>query len=90
MKLESFDVENLKCQGCANSVKKRLMRESGVAAVDVDVNEGKVKVAFNATPFRERISELLAELGYPEQGTGTLLQKGKSYVSCAIGRFGNE
>ena len=90
MNTESFEVENLKCQGCANSVKKRLMKEQGVSAVDVDLDEGKVKVAFTHSPERARIAEVLAELGYPEQGTGNLFQKGKSYVSCAIGRLGKE
>ena len=90
MNTEFFEVENLKCQGCANSVKKRLMRERGVSAVDVNLDEGTVKVAFTNSPERSHIAEILAELGYPEQGTGNLLQKGKSYVSCAIGRLGKE
>ncbi|MFZ9503435.1 MAG: heavy-metal-associated domain-containing protein [Cyclobacteriaceae bacterium] len=90
MNTESFEVENLKCQGCANSVKKRLMREHGVSAVDVNLDEGTVKVAITNALERTRIAEVLADLGYPEQGTGNLLQKGKSFVSCAIGRIGNE
>lgn len=90
METELFQVENLKCQGCANSVRKRLLREPDVAAVDVNLDEGKVSVSFNHQPDRIKISEALAELGYPEQGKGNLLQKGKSYISCAIGRLDQE
>lgn len=87
MNTEIFKVENLKCQGCANSVRKRLLRETDVAGVDVDLDQGQVKVSFQHQPDRDRIAEALAELGYPEEGKGTLFQKGKSYVSCAIGRL---
>lgn len=90
METELFMVENLKCQGCANSVRKRLLRESDVAAVDVNLDEGKVSVSCNHRPDRIRIIDALAELGYPEQGKGSFLQKGKSYISCAIGRLDNE
>lgn len=87
MNTEIFSVENLKCQGCVNSVRKRLLREMDVAGVDVDLVQGQVKVSFQHVPDRERIANALAELGYPEHGKGNFLQKGKSYVSCAIGRL---
>ena len=31
--------------------------------------------------------EKLSKWGYPEMGTSNLVQKAKSYVSCAIGRL---
>ena len=33
--------------------------------------------------------EKLSKLGYPELGTSNVLQKAKSYVSCAIGKLEN-
>lgn len=90
MKTELFLVENLKCQGCANSVRKRLLKENDVAAVDVDLDLNEVRVSFGHSPNRELINNVLADLGYPERGKGNLMQKGKSYISCAIGRLEKE
>ena len=36
---------------------------------------------------REALMAKLSKLGYPEIGTSNLVQKAKSYVSCAIGRL---
>jgi copper chaperone len=89
MKTEIFEVENLKCSGCAATVKKALLEKKGVSAVDVLVADGIVKVNFAGMSDRDMIFKELKGLGYPEKGTGNLLDKGKSLVSCAVGRMEN-
>jgi copper chaperone len=89
MKTEVFEVDNLKCSGCAATVKKALLEKNGVSAVDVLIEEGIVKVNFSGISDRDMVFKELKRLGYPEKGTGNLLDKGKSLVSCAVGRIEN-
>jgi copper chaperone len=89
METEIFDVENLKCSGCAATVRKTLLEKKGISAVDVQVEHGKVAVTFIGMPDRPMVLTELKALGYPEKGTGNILDKGKSFVSCAIGRIEN-
>jgi copper chaperone CopZ len=59
-----------------------------VINVDVDVEDSVVKVDYaGKNRMREIFVEKLRKLGYPEEGTGNINQKVKSYVSCAIGRL---
>jgi copper chaperone len=88
-----FEVVNIKCGGCARSIDKALRALPGVQAVAVDVERGMVSVEAGAESREPLRSELL-RLGYPEtgslEGLQALAAKGKSFVSCAIGRLGSE
>lgn len=84
---EVIIIDNLKCGGCANTVKKRLEKIEGVNSVNVVLETSAVEVEKTTEVSREAIIEKLSKLGYPEIGTTNLLQKAKSYVSCAIGRL---
>lgn len=83
-------VDNLKCGGCANTVDRRVKELPGVSSVTVDPEAGLVDVAHDGTLLREQVLALLTRLGYPEHGTGGVIEQAKSYVSCAIGRFKGE
>jgi len=82
-------VENIKCGGCANSIRKALSAIEGVGGVEVDIERGEVCVEGDEAA-RAAVAERLLELGYPERGTasgiGSAAAKAKSFVSCAIGR----
>ena len=82
-------VENIKCGGCANSIRKALTAIPGVTGVDVDIEEGDVRVQAEEA-MRAAVTKRLLELGYPESGAvsgiGSAAAKAKSFVSCAIGR----
>lgn len=80
-------IENLKCNGCANSIRKAIAALPGVNEVDVDLEENTVTVESADENMRPVVVQKLDELGYPEAGHNTLLKKGKSFVSCAIGRM---
>lgn len=82
-------VENIKCGGCANSIRKALSAIEGVTGVDVNIEQGEVRIE-GGEAARAAVSKRLLELGYPERGTasgiGSAAAKAKSFVSCAIGR----
>ena len=80
-----FEVENIKCGGCMNSIKTALSKIDGVEVVTIDKDIDTIVVT--GTFDKEKIVEKLNELGYPEKGHNTLIRKAKSFVSCAIGNM---
>lgn len=85
-------VENIKCDGCASSIRSKLTEQELVQSVDVDVEQGEVHVEGNLE-WRDQVIIALAKMGYPEVGSVEGLKaaaaKAKSFVSCAIGRIDN-
>jgi len=79
-------VENIKCNGCATSIKHGLTKISGVHAVEVDIEHGIIKADADENVSRDKMIEKLRSMGYPETGKGTALATATSYVSCMIGR----
>lgn len=83
-------VENIKCGGCANSIRSKLVEQELVRRVDVDVEQGEVHVEGNPE-WRNQVALALAKMGYPEVGSVDGMKaaaaKAKSFVSCAIGRI---
>lgn len=89
MKREVY-IENLKCGGCAATIKKGVSNISGVEEVDVDVEKSIVSFSSEESLLIE-VKEKLSKLGYPEVGdTNTIVHKAKSFVSCAVGRVNKE
>ncbi len=80
-------IENLKCGGCESSIRKALAALPGVTNVSIDFEKNAVDVETKNTDARPVIVRTLDSLGYPETGHNSLLKKGKSFVSCAIGRM---
>jgi copper chaperone len=81
-------VANLKCDGCATTIKRELQKIKGVADVHVDIDNDAVDVSYSDVD-RSAITKKLHALGYPEatEKNGLLLQL-KSYASCMVGRVG--
>ena len=71
----------------ANSIKKRLSKIEGVNDVVVQVELGIVEVHRTPDSSLEQIVQALNAMGYAKKGQSTVLQKGKSYISCAIGKM---
>jgi len=86
MKAE-IQIENLKCGGCASTIKKGILAIEGVSEIDIDIEKSIVSI----TSENENVAEIrlkLSKLGYPEVGDkNTVLHKAKSFVSCAVGRM---
>jgi copper chaperone len=84
-----FDVENIKCGGCENTIRKGLSTIAGVSEVQINRDQQRITLLANEAD-RGTIAEKLRSMGYPEQGSVAGLQSGlaqaKSMVSCAIGK----
>lgn len=89
--MTTLEILNLKCGGCANSIKKGLLTVEGVSDVTVDLETSKVTIDSADETVVSKIKEKLSAMGYPEVGdANTLLHKAKSFVSCATGRMTSE
>ena len=89
----SIQVENIKCGGCANSIKKGLKDEAGVSTVEIDVENGMVLID-GENLDQDAIAAHLLKMGYPESGSVEGMKaataKAKSFVSCAIGKVSSD
>jgi copper chaperone CopZ len=91
--LHTFEVNNIRCGGCANTIKKSLQAE-GFKDIEVDLSCEPRKVTVDITDEASvaHCKTILRNLGYPlcseeiSFGNSTTL-KAKSFVSCAIGKF---
>lgn len=91
--LQTFEVANIRCGGCANTITKALA-EAGFTEVSVDLSCEPRKVTVNVLDEAQsaQFQEILRKLGYPlatyKSGkTEDLVFKAKSFVSCAIGKI---
>ncbi len=86
----TIDVENIKCAGCANSIRNKLTENERVKHVSVDIEAGQVSIDGDNSA-RDDLIAALAQMGYPETGSVEGLKaaaaKAKSFVSCAVGRI---
>ncbi|MFO0322512.1 MAG: heavy-metal-associated domain-containing protein [Bacteroidota bacterium] len=87
-------IDNIKCGGCASSIKKGMKSFAGVSEVTVDVEHESVEIT-HADHFPvETLKEKLSSMGYPEKGTlegfNKFAANAKSFVSCAIGKISKE
>ncbi|WP_299063468.1 heavy-metal-associated domain-containing protein [uncultured Polaribacter sp.] len=82
-----IQIENLKCGGCAATIKKGILALEGVKDVAINIEKSIVSIASEKANIEE-IKAKLSKLGYPEVGDkNTVLHKAKSFVSCAVGRL---
>jgi copper chaperone len=90
MKTEEIIIANLKCNGCATTIKRELLGINGVKTVAVDIDKDAIDLNYDDNVERSTIISKLLSLGYPEatEKNGLLLQL-KSYTSCMIGKVHN-
>lgn len=82
-----IQIENLKCGGCAATIKKGLLGLGYLQDVTIDVENSIVSVDATNENLTE-IKQKLSKMGYPALGDkNTTLHKAKSFVSCAIGKM---
>lgn len=88
---QTFQVHNVKCGGCANTLITALKEEFGEVTVDLEVMPRKITLDIETNKLEE-LKIKLRGLGYPlttdelsgfEKATTTA----KSFVSCAVGKF---
>ncbi len=88
MNSTAFQIDNLRCRGCANTITRKLMSEEGVSEVDINFSESSVTVSYDEEKISDHhIVRIMSGLGYPPLDEGNIGHKAKSVLSCAIGRI---
>ncbi|MCG6117826.1 MAG: heavy-metal-associated domain-containing protein [Aquimonas sp.] len=86
-----LELLNVKCGGCGNSILRAVGAIPGVSDPRLDVESGHISLDAPESA-RTAVAQALARLGYPERGSvegmAALAASAKSFVSCAVGRFG--
>ena len=90
-KMKTVQVENLKCGGCASTIKKGLISIDGIETVDIVIESSEVTIQSDDEAVIESAIKKLSSMGYPQVGDpNSVLKKAKSYVSCAVGKMNQE
>ncbi len=89
--MTTIEILNLKCGGCANTIKKGMLSINGISEVTVDLETSKVAIDSDNESVIKAAKDKLSSMGYPEIGdANTVIHKAKSFVSCASGRMSKE
>lgn len=84
----TIHIQNLKCGGCANTIITKLSEIDNVTNVSVSVQESAVTINHSNPTALNALKQKLAAIGYPEVGDkNSVLDKAKSFVSCATGKM---
>jgi len=88
---QTFEVFNVKCSGCALTLKSKLYKEFGEIDVNLNVIPRKIILHIEDQDV-EKLSKALRTLGYPFASEemsfmDSTSAKAKSFVSCAIGKM---
>ena len=88
---KSFEVFNVKCGGCATTLKSKLAKEFGEIEVNLEVLPRKITLDMENKNV-DKLAKALRELGYPlaEEEMSFMdstSAKARSFVSCAMGKM---
>ena len=86
-----LQVENVKCGGCANTLKKALYNDFGEVEVNLETMPREIIIEIEDSKM-ETLKLKLRSIGYPlsDDELSTLQNvgaKAKSFVSCAVGKL---
>ena len=87
MQTIKIEVDNLKCGGCENTIKRQLEKINEVVDVKMDFDSSTVEVFYLESIDEGELRKSLERIGYPAKGTSNTIQNIKSYVSCAVGKL---
>lgn len=62
---KTYQVPGIHCNHCAMTIKVELGDMVGISAVDVDVDNKKVAVTYDAPADDAAVRAVLSEIGYP-------------------------
>ncbi|MFZ9658973.1 MAG: heavy-metal-associated domain-containing protein [Arcobacteraceae bacterium] len=90
---QTFEILNVKCGGCANTLKKELFAEFGEINVNLEVMPRQITINIEENQINS-LKIKLKSLGYPfvsdELNTiEKITTTAKSFISCAIGKMDN-
>jgi len=90
MKRTTLNVENLSCNGCANSIRRGLSKIEGIEIVKLDYARGNIELRFEHFSDLNAAKSKLEDLGYPDADRASIFHKGRSTVSCLLGKLTSE
>jgi copper chaperone CopZ len=82
-----LELENLDCDGCANSIRRVLLRQPGVLSVHVEVAASRVSLSCEDDMDRAHVISVLENLGYPPLGRNSMLCIARARLSCELGKI---
>ena len=83
-----FEIQNLKCEGCENTIVSNLLRVNGISKIHINLVNSEVAIESQNNEVFEKVRKKLSEIGYPVVGEkNTIITKATSYVSCALGKL---
>ena len=91
--MKTYQVLNVKCGGCAGTLKTKLEEEFGKVDVDLEKTPREIHI-HKDTIDEKKLRALLKSIGYPmidEDLTGIegFTTKANSFISCAVGKINN-
>jgi len=90
---QTYEVLNVKCGGCANTLKTKLLEEFGEVEVNLEVEPRQITLDIEESKV-PALRQALKGLGYPMSDEDLSTVEGftttaKSFVSCAVGKMGS-
>jgi len=90
---QTYEVLNVKCGGCANTLKTKLLEAFGEVEVNLEVEPRQITLDIEESKL-PALRQTLKSLGYPMSDEDLTAVEGftttaKSFVSCAVGKMGS-
>jgi len=90
---QTYEVLNVKCGGCANTLKTKLLEAFGEVEVNLEVEPRQITLDIEESTL-PALRQALKKLGYPMSDEDLSTMEGfsttaKSFVSCAVGKMGS-
>lgn len=84
----TIQIQNLKCGGCAKTITDKLSGLKGITEITIEQDTSSVIFEHQTSDDIFVAKDKLRALGYPAiDDENGLVQKAKSFVSCANGKF---
>jgi copper chaperone CopZ len=87
MKQIILELENLDCEGCANSIRRAILRQPGILSVHIEVKAGRVDLTCEDDIDRTHVIGILDGLGYAQLGRNSMISMARAKLSCELGKI---
>ncbi len=84
----TLKLQNVKCGGCTNGIAVRLLKLHGVHGVQMGDDTSEVTITYDSVNDLAIAERTLTQMGYPPEGVeNKMINKAKSFISCATGKL---
>ena len=87
MKHIVLELENIDCEGCANSIRRALLRQPDILSVHVEVSSSRVNLLCEDDVDRMHVLSVLENLGYTTLGRNSMLSIARARMNCQMGKI---